>query len=134
VTEAAILVVLVLLPTCQRQAPVKDAEGAQRPRLAPPPRADVFADPGENAPLTDLAVEAGSYHLVAISRQARKVGALHLPTGLWSWKHTISQQPLLLATHPVTGEGYLVWSSGPEAGLTRFRVSTGDTLATVPLG
>jgi len=75
VTQAAIVIVLVLLPTCQRQPPVKPVEVAQKPRLASPPRADVFADPGENAPLTDLAVEAGRYHLLAISRQARKVGA-----------------------------------------------------------
>ena len=124
---------------CWRPASASSPQGRSRPpekkpRLIPEAHNDAFADPGESAPLTHLAVEAGSYHLLALSREARRVGALHLPTGQWSWKHKISQQPLLLASHPVTGEGYLVWSEGSESGLTRFRITTGEPITTVPLG
>ncbi len=93
-----------------------------------------FADPGEEAPITDLALDAVSQHLVAVSRKGRRIGGAPVATGVWSWKYTLSFEPSVVAVHPATGEGALVWQKPGGAELVRFRPSTGETLETLELG
>jgi len=134
----ALLLGFILLTqgNCSKKPNEASPSAATAPSSIETPGVDlrVFAEPGEDAPISDIAADSTSHHVVAVSRKGKKIGAWHIPSGVWSWKHHLVQQPGLLAIHPVTGEGVLVWQKDRGAELLRFRPATGETVGRVDLG